>query len=57
MKKKTVIILLYAASILCILLSLFTDAIIANFVLTSLSIIFSLLVFKILKKEEIFINR
>jgi hypothetical protein len=57
MKKKTVIILLYAASILCILLSFFTDAIIANFVLTSLSIIFSLLVFKILKKEEIFINR
>jgi hypothetical protein len=57
MKKKTVIILLYAASILCILLSLFTDAIIANFVLTSLSIIFSLLVFKILKKEEIFISR
>ena len=57
MKKKTVIILLYAASILCILLSLFTDAIIANFVLTSLSFIFSLLVFKILKKEEIFINR
>ena len=57
MKKKTVIILLYAASILCILLSLFTDAIFENFVLTSLSIIFSLLVFKILKKEEIFINR
>jgi hypothetical protein len=57
MKKKAVIILLYAASILCILLSLFTDAIIENFVLTSLSIFFSLLVFKILKKEEIFINR
>ncbi len=57
MKKKTVIILLYVASILCILLSLFIDAIFANFVLTSLSILFSLLVFKILKKEEIFINR
>ncbi len=57
MKKKAVIILLYATSILCILLSLFTDAIFVNFVLTSLSIFFSLLVFKILKKEEIFITR
>jgi hypothetical protein len=57
MKKNAVVILLYIASILCIFLSLYTDAIFENFILTSLSIFFSLFVFKILKKEEIFTSR
>lgn len=57
MKKNTVVILLYATSIICIFLSLLTDGIFENFILTSFSIFLSLFVFKLLKKEGFFMRR
>ncbi|MCE2962369.1 MAG: hypothetical protein ACK5UE_00180 [Chitinophagales bacterium] len=51
MSKTTKVIVLYAASIACIFLSIFTDTIMENLVFTSLSIFLSLSVFKILKEN------
>ncbi len=54
MSKTTKVIILYAASITCIFLSIYTDTIMENLVFTSLSILLSLSVFKILKEEVSF---